>query len=170
LRLLSETALALLWRLDPEAAIPVPEWSAKFLHSGEERVASELMHTLLLILDQVDSIETATLHNNSGILKGKMRKTTYPLRYVEQDIFALERGLTELSFRLGRPTYRSIGSASANRRLRWLAESLIAHAEPILEAVTGSAGHRHDPVGDDLQPRLPARRGPRRGKRAFRRR
>jgi hypothetical protein len=158
LRLLSETALTLLWRLDPEAAIPAPEWSAKFLHSGEERAALELMHTLLLILDQVDPIETATLHNNSRILKGRMRKTTYPLRYVEQDIFALERGLTELSFRLGRLKHRSIGSASPNRRLRWLAESLIARAEPILEAVTSSAGHRHDPVGDDLQPRLPAPR------------
>jgi hypothetical protein len=109
LRLMSETALTLLWRLDPEAVIPAPEWSAKFLHSGEERAASELMRTLLLILDQLGSIETVTWHNNPGILKGKIRKTTYPLRYVEQDIFALERGLTELSSRLGRPTHRSIG-------------------------------------------------------------
>jgi hypothetical protein len=136
LRLLYEAALALLWRLDPEAAVPAPEWSSKFLHSEEHRATSELMHALLLILDQVGVIETVPLHANPGIPKGKTSKTGYPLRYVQQDLFALERGLTELSFRLGRQKCRSIGPTSPNRQLRWLAEGLIARGEPILEAVT----------------------------------
>jgi hypothetical protein len=148
LRFLSEAALALLWRLDPEAAVPAPEWASRFLHSDEDRAASELMHALLLILDQVDPIETVPLHNNPGIPKGKTSKTAYPLRYVQHDLIALERGLTELSFRLGRPECRSIGLTSPNRRLRWLAEGLIARAEPILEAV----------IGDRPPPRPPARR------------
>jgi hypothetical protein len=138
LRLLSEAALALLWRLDPEAAIPAPEWSSKFLHSDAQRAASELMHVLLLILDQVDAIETVPLQNNPGIPKGRTKKTGYLLRYVQQDLFALERGLTELAYRLPRPKCRLTGSNLRGRQLRWLAQNLVARADPILEAVNES--------------------------------
>ena len=93
------------------------------------------MHALLLILEQVGTIETVPTRMNPETPKGRTRKTAYPLRYVQQDLLALERGLTELSFRLGRPECRSVGPAASNRQLRWLAESLIARAEAILEAV-----------------------------------
>jgi hypothetical protein len=137
LHLLNEAALALLWRLDPVAAVPASEPPSK-LHSDEHRAASELMHALLLILDQVDAIETVPMHTNPRIPKGRTSKTAYPLRYVQQDLIGLERGLTELSIRLGRAKCRSVDPAFPNRQLRWLAKSLIARAEPILEAMTGS--------------------------------
>ena len=144
LHLLNEVALVLLWRVDPAAAITSPKLphsehraASKLMHS-ERRAVSELIDALLLILDQVGAIETVAMHANPRIPKGRTNKTAYPLRYVQQDLIGLERGLTELSFRLGGPECRSVGPALPNRQLRWLAESLIARAESIMEAVTGA--------------------------------
>jgi hypothetical protein len=145
LRLLNEAALVLLWRVDPAVAVAAPEWPSNLLYrehraasklmQSEHRAVSELMQALLLLLDQVNTIETVPMNMNPEVVKGRTRKTAYPLRYLQQDFIALERGLTELSVRLGRPECRSVGPAAPNRQLRWLAERLIARAEAILEAV-----------------------------------
>jgi hypothetical protein len=150
LRLLNEAALALLWRLDPEAAILSTDEAAKYLHSEAHRGASEFMRTLRLIRDYVETIEPAAQRGSRVILKARMDKTGYPTRYVEDDLFALHRGLTELSYRVHRPECRLIGSNRGNRSLRWLAEALIARGEAILDIVDRTP---HVPVRQSLAER-----------------
>jgi hypothetical protein len=141
LRLLCETALTLLWRLDPIAAIPAPEWSSVFLGGDAHRAASELMHWLLLILDRLSTIETVLLRKSLSVQKRGTTKGGYPLRYLEHDLLALDKALTQLAHRLCQSKSRPIGSNLDGRRLRWLAQNLVARTEPILEAVSDFALH-----------------------------
>jgi hypothetical protein len=135
LRRLNDAALDLLWRVNPEVMVPSPEWLPAFLNTNVHQAAWELMCKLLLILNEVSDIEIAGTQRNGPIVKGRLRKTGYPLRYVEDDLIDLQRALSELSQRLRRRGCRKIGPEIPGRRLRWLAEGAIARAEPILDAV-----------------------------------
>jgi hypothetical protein len=135
LRRLNDTAFNLLWRVNPAAMMSTPDWLPALLATSGQRAAWELMSKLLLILDEIYDIETTPLTNNWSMSRGKIRKTGYPLRYVEDDLHNLQRGLSELSLRLHRNECRKIGPEVPRRRLRWLAEGAIARAEPILDAV-----------------------------------
>jgi hypothetical protein len=139
LRRLNDAALDLLWRLNPAAMVLVPEWLPEVLSTDAQRAAFELMRKLTLILDEVYDIETTPLTNNWSMSRGTIRKTGYPLRYVEDDLQDLHRALAELSLRLHQRECRKIGPEVPRRRLRWLAEGVIARAEPILEAVAKPA-------------------------------
>jgi hypothetical protein len=136
LRRLNDLALDLLWRLNPEAlsSLPTPQWLSDFLPTEVHRAASELMNKLFLILDEVGEIDTPGLLSNWSMLRGKIRSTDYLLRHVAEDLLELTAALTKLSHRLRAPEPRKVGPSLPNRRLRWLAESVVAHAEPALEA------------------------------------
>jgi hypothetical protein len=151
LRRLNDAALDLLWRINPEVVVPSPDWLPAFLNTNAHQAAWELMSKLLLILNEVSEIEVAGTQRNGPIVKGKLRKTGYPLRYVEDDLIDLQRALSELSHRLRRRECRKIGPEIPGRRLRWLAEGALARAEPILDAVRerGDAA-RHKAASDIL--------------------
>jgi hypothetical protein len=136
LRRLNDAALDLLWRLNPEALVllPTPQWLPEVLPTEVHRAASELMNKLFLILDEVNEVDTPGLVNNWSMLRGKIRNTNYPLRYAAEDLLDLTAAFTRLSRRLRAPDHRKIGDSTPNRRLRWLAENLIAHADPVVRA------------------------------------
>jgi hypothetical protein len=136
LRRLNDAALDLLWRLNPEALAspPAPQWLPEFLPTEVHRAASDLMNKLFLILDEVREIDTPALRSNWSILRGKVPDTEYLLRYVAEDLLDLTAAFTRLSRRLRTGEPRKTGPNAPNRQLRWLAESVIAHAEPVLEA------------------------------------
>jgi hypothetical protein len=142
LRRLNEAALDLLWRINPEALAPAPEWLPALLTTSAQRATWELMHKLLLILDQLYDVETSGMAKNWATLKGKLPKTGYPMRYCADDLLDLNHGLTELAYRLHRREARTIGPELPGRRLRWLAEAVIAQAEPVVDAVSNSADAR----------------------------
>ena len=93
------------------------------------------MCKLLLILNELNDIETGHPTGNASLAKNKIRKTGYPLRYVRDDLLDLQHGLSELSSRLGRHDWRKTGPEIAGRPLSWLAEGTIARAEPILDVM-----------------------------------
>jgi hypothetical protein len=135
LRRLNDAALDLLWRVNPEIVVPVPEWLPAFLDSETHHAAWELMCKLLLILNEFNDLETGHPTGSVSLAKNKIRKTGYPLRYVRDDLVDLQHGLSELSSRLGRHEYRKTGPEIAGRPLSWLAEGAIARAEPILDVM-----------------------------------
>ena len=136
MRRLNEAALDLLWRLNPAAHAPAPNWLPRLLTTNAHRAAWELMSKLLLILDEVHDVKTAAVSKNWSRVKGRMPRTGYPLQYIADDLHNLSRALTDLAARLHRHEFRKIGPEVPARRLRWLAEAAIARAEPILDAVS----------------------------------
>jgi hypothetical protein len=150
LRRLNDAALDLLWRVSPEVMVPSPDWLQAFLNTNVHHSAWELMCKLLLILNEVSEIEVSGTQRNGPIVKGRLRKTGYPLRYVEDDLLDMQRALTELSQRLRRRGCRKIGPEIPGRRLRWLAEGAIARAEPILDAVREQGDAARQNAGSDI--------------------
>jgi hypothetical protein len=150
LRRLNDAALDLLWRINPEAMVRSPDWLPAFLNTNVHQAAWELMCKLLLILNEVSEIEVAGTQRNGPIVKGRLRKTGYPLRYVEDDLVDLQRALGDLSQRLRRRSCRKIGPEIPGRRLRWLAEGAIARAEPILDAVREQGDAARQNAGHDF--------------------
>jgi hypothetical protein len=136
LRRLRDAALDLLWRVNP-AAIANYDWLPEVMPASAHRAAWELMRQLLLILIEVHDIETIPLTNNWSMVRGKIGKTGYPLRYAEHDLHGLQDALAELALRLDVKEYREIGPQVPDRRLRWLAEGLVARAEAIVAALMG---------------------------------
>jgi hypothetical protein len=140
LRRLNETALDLLWRVNPTANAPAPNWLPGLLTTNAHRAAWELMSKLLLILDELHDVEATAISKNRSMVKGKMPRTGYPLQYIAEDLRNLNLALTDLSARLRRREFRKIGPETPGRRLRWLAEDIVARAEPILDAVSEAPG------------------------------
>src|SRR5580658_4723166 len=108
LRRLNDAAFDLLWRVNPEAMVWVPEWLPEVLSTDAQRAAFELMRKLTLILDEVYDTETTAMAKNWSMCRDTVRKTGYPLRYVEDDLHNLQRALTELCLRLHRQECRKI--------------------------------------------------------------
>jgi hypothetical protein len=81
LRRLNDAAFDLLWRVNPEAMVWVPEWLPEVLSTDAQRAAFELMRKLTLILDEVYDTETTSMAKNWSMCRGTVRKTRYPLRY-----------------------------------------------------------------------------------------
>jgi hypothetical protein len=137
LRRLNDAALDLLWRLDPQAitAIEIPQWIPRLLSDGASRAASDLMAKLLVILDLANNIKVAGHKKNWTIPQGTVRKTGYLCRYIADDLLDLTHALDRLALRLNAPECRKIGPELLEMRLAWLAENVVAHAEPILVAL-----------------------------------
>jgi hypothetical protein len=146
LRRLDDAAQSILWRLDPEAVVTVPEWLPNFLRTDAHRAAWELMSKLLLILDELHGIDAPGSHNNWAMIVGQAPKTDYPLRYIADDLMELNRGVTQLSLRLRVSEGKTSAAPSRERHLCWLTESLIARVEPILDAVTESGESQQQEV------------------------
>jgi hypothetical protein len=147
LRRINDAASELLWRLDPRAimAIEVPHWIPRLLSDGASRAAWELQSRLLVILDQVNNMKVAGQKKNWTIPQGTVRKTGYSCRDVADDLLDLTHALDRLALRLNAPECRKIGLELPEKRLAWLAENVVAHAEPILAALNENPHHSPRP-------------------------
>jgi hypothetical protein len=137
LRRLDDAASDLLRKLNPEAVAPTPNWLPEFLATDESRAAYELMSKLLLLLEEVYDIETPGLTKNSSRTNRKVGNTGYSLQSVADDLLNLHRLISEPAFRLHVRESRKIGPEVPGKRLRWLAQGVVARAEPVLAAVSG---------------------------------